>query len=235
MKPRDWPGNDLMRLTELDRILHDHLCELLSDRMSEGDVCTASVGIWGALSVMRDKLNLLKLETEAHETRAKELNESLERRSSIIVDFNKLVKEHRDLQADHSELKLKLAEKDTEPDHSKPGKRRMDEAGLPREWWIHSATVIVGTQSWTVREQSERPSPPTGLYSDHDWIHVIEYSALALLQEANQYEARLRRAVIKERDEALERIEIYNVELNRTADRAEVAEAGEAKACKRAG
>ena len=100
---REWPGNDLSRLTEDDRILHDHLCELLSDRMSEADVCTASVGIWGALSVMRDKLNLFKIESESYQTRIKDLTEAVERGYAIGQELNKVVKER-------NELKTKLGE-----------------------------------------------------------------------------------------------------------------------------
>lgn len=94
---RDWPGNDLSRLTEDDRILHDHLCELLSDRMNETDVCTASVGIWGALSVMRDKLNALKLGLEAYQTRIKDLNEAVERGAVIGAELNKVINERDEL------------------------------------------------------------------------------------------------------------------------------------------
>ena len=90
---RDWPGNDGARLTDDDRLLHDHLCELLSDRMSEADVCTASVGIWGALSVMRDKLNLTLIELSAAKTRIKDLNETCGRGYQIAQDYNKLLKE----------------------------------------------------------------------------------------------------------------------------------------------
>lgn len=89
---RDWPGNDLSRLTEKDRILHDHLCELLSDRMNEQDVCTASVGIWGAISVMRDLLNLSNLERDMYETRIKDQKENIERLQTLSSDFNKQAK-----------------------------------------------------------------------------------------------------------------------------------------------
>lgn len=94
---RDLP--DGARLTDDDRVMHDHLCELLSDRMSEADVCTASVGIWGALSVMRDKLNLALLELAAANTRIKDLNEAQERSYKLSLDFNALAKECDKLRA----------------------------------------------------------------------------------------------------------------------------------------
>ena len=96
---RDWPGNDLLRLTEEDRILHDHLCELLSDRMNEQDVCTASVGIWGALSVMRDRLNLSILEKEMYVTRVKDLSETIGRLEIIAQDFNAQAKRIAELES----------------------------------------------------------------------------------------------------------------------------------------
>jgi len=96
---KNWPGNDLARLTEDDRIMHDHLCELLSETFNENDVCTASVGIWGALSVMRDKLNLALMELAAAKTRIKDLNEAQERSYQIAQDFNKLAKERDQLRA----------------------------------------------------------------------------------------------------------------------------------------
>lgn len=109
-KPREWPGNDLARLTDVDRVLHDHLCELLSDRMSENDVCTASMGIWGALSVMRDKLNLTVLELDAANTRIKDLNEVVERGHQLGKDFNDLAKQRdtllQALKQAHGALKL---------------------------------------------------------------------------------------------------------------------------------
>lgn len=80
-------------------MMHDHLCELLSDRMSEAEVCTASVGIWGALSVMRDRLNLTILELEAAKTRIKDLKEETERGYKIALDYNKLVKERDELRS----------------------------------------------------------------------------------------------------------------------------------------
>jgi hypothetical protein len=96
---RPWPGNNLGRLTEADRILHDHLCELLSDWMNEADVCTASVGIWGALSVMRDQLNLVILERDANQTRIKDLSENIERLSQLSIDLNIMAKERDALKA----------------------------------------------------------------------------------------------------------------------------------------
>lgn len=96
---REWPGNDIARLTEDDRILHDHLCELLSDTASENDVCMASVGIWGALSVMRDKMNLLLIETDACRTRIKDQAEALERGYALGIEFNKVAKERDELMA----------------------------------------------------------------------------------------------------------------------------------------
>lgn len=94
---RDLPNNG--RLTNDDKIMHDHLCELLSDRMNEADVCTASVGIWCALSVMRDKLNLALIELDAAKTRIKDLNEQCERGYQLGQDYNNLAKERDQLKA----------------------------------------------------------------------------------------------------------------------------------------
>lgn len=102
---RPWPGNDLTRLTDDDRILHDHLCELLSERMSEADVCTASVGIWGAISVMRDKMNVVIADFEARGTAIKELREAVGRGYQLGVDFNNLAKERDSLKAEVEKLK----------------------------------------------------------------------------------------------------------------------------------
>ena len=100
MSVRDWPGNNLSVLTPEDRLMHDHLCEILHERgSSENSVCDASVGIWGALVVMRQKLNLQILETEALRSKIINDKEHIERLNLIVEDFNKNVKRIRELES----------------------------------------------------------------------------------------------------------------------------------------
>ncbi len=101
---RDLP--DQSRLTDDDMILHDHLCELLSDRFPEETVCSASTGIWIALAVMRDKLNLTLIERDAALTRVKDLTEAQERAYENSQYFNKIAKERDELR---TELELAKA------------------------------------------------------------------------------------------------------------------------------
>lgn len=95
--PIKWPGNEINCSGENLRI-HDYLCELL-DQMgySAQDVCTASVGIWGALQVMREKLDVAKRDNEILEAVNLGLNQEIERHSKTIKalddDLQKLRKE----------------------------------------------------------------------------------------------------------------------------------------------
>jgi hypothetical protein len=98
---REWPGNNLNILKKPDDWdMHDHLCEILHERgASESSVCEASVGIWGALVVMRQKLDLQILETEALRSKTKNLIEQIERQNEILKDFNKNVDRIQELEA----------------------------------------------------------------------------------------------------------------------------------------
>jgi hypothetical protein len=79
-----WPGNQINCSGENKRI-HDYLCELLhQDGMNEHDVCMASVGIWGAIHVMNEKLAVTTRQVEILEAVNTDLQENLERQSGII-------------------------------------------------------------------------------------------------------------------------------------------------------
>jgi len=79
-----WPGNEINCSGENKRI-HDYLCEILhQDGMNEHDVCMASVGIWGAIQVMREKLIVAERESKILEGVNQDLNDNLERQSGVI-------------------------------------------------------------------------------------------------------------------------------------------------------
>jgi hypothetical protein len=94
-KPVIWPGNEISCTGE-NSLIHDYLCELL-DQMgySEQDVCTASVGIWGAIQVMNEKLAVSKRETEILKAVNTGLLENIERHSKTIGIIDKELQEAR--------------------------------------------------------------------------------------------------------------------------------------------
>lgn len=58
LKPSDskyWPGNRCDCTDPVNKKIHDDLCDKLEAiGYSEADVCTASVGMWGAIQLMRE-------------------------------------------------------------------------------------------------------------------------------------------------------------------------------------
>ncbi len=89
MSDIEWPGNEIDCTGENLRI-HDYLCEILDRKgYSKQDVCIASVGMWGALKVMSDKLAVAKRDNEILELVNFGLREDIERHNKTIQDIDR--------------------------------------------------------------------------------------------------------------------------------------------------
>lgn len=93
MSKLEWPGNQCDCSGENLRI-HDYLCEIL-DQMgySENDVCIASVGMWGAIKVMRDKLDVAKKDNEILEVFNANLQKEFDRVNQLVQVLDKRLRE----------------------------------------------------------------------------------------------------------------------------------------------
>lgn len=82
-----WPDCDCQ--DEYNLTLHDYLCDILEAKgFNEQDVCSASMGIWGAIALMRKDLDSVNTKNEILSQFVKSQKEEYERVSKMLHEIS---------------------------------------------------------------------------------------------------------------------------------------------------